>query len=153
MPGRALNKMSAASDIKRLNRPPTQHSLSSRGTVWKVTVQTTPDAEDAVAALLKKVLHASVASYTDFETSQVTVQVYPKNIPRNARNRIMAGLKKINDCGIPLGTAKISLSRLRSQDWAESWKRHFRPIEIGSALLIKPSWSRRRSRPAQGSDG
>jgi ribosomal protein L11 methyltransferase len=39
--------------------------------------------------------------------------------------------------------------RVRQEDWAESWKRHFRPIGISSALLIKPSWSKQRSREGQ----
>ena len=43
----------------------------------------------------------------------------------------------------------MSLERVRHQDWSMSWKRHFRPIEIGSALLIRPSWSRRRPRKGQ----
>ena len=38
---------------------------------------------------------------------------------------------------------------MRREDWAESWKRHFKPIEIGGALLIKPSWSKRRARKNQ----
>ena len=38
---------------------------------------------------------------------------------------------------------------IRHEDWAESWKRHFKPIEIGRRLLIKPSWSRRRPKPHQ----
>ncbi len=35
------------------------------------------------------------------------------------------------------------------EDWSESWKRHFKPIEIGSRLLIKPSWIKRRPRKNQ----
>jgi ribosomal protein L11 methyltransferase len=38
---------------------------------------------------------------------------------------------------------------LRHENWAESWKRHFKPIEIGSKLLIKPTWSKRRPRANQ----
>jgi ribosomal protein L11 methyltransferase len=38
---------------------------------------------------------------------------------------------------------------VRRQDWAESWKRHFKPIEFGAALLVKPSWSKRRPRKNQ----
>ena len=38
---------------------------------------------------------------------------------------------------------------MRREDWAESWKRHFKPIEIGDALLVKPSWSKRRPRKNQ----
>jgi ribosomal protein L11 methyltransferase len=44
-----------------------------------------------------------------------------------------------------LGTAKLTIKPLRRENWAESWKRHFQPIEIGKQLLIKPSWSRRRA--------
>src|SRR5439155_13247651 len=45
-----------------------------------------------------------------------------------------------------IGGYKISLARIASEQWANSWKRHFKPIEIGSALLIRPSWSRRAAR-------
>jgi ribosomal protein L11 methyltransferase len=46
--------------------------------------------------------------------------------------------------GLKLGPGQISLKRIGNEDWAESWKLHFRPVAIGSALLLKPSWSRRR---------
>ncbi len=39
--------------------------------------------------------------------------------------------------------------KIRREDWAESWKRHFKPIEIGSALLLKPSWSKGRPKKHQ----
>jgi len=38
---------------------------------------------------------------------------------------------------------------VRREDWAESWKRHFKPIGVGNQLLIKPSWSQRRPRKHQ----
>ena len=38
---------------------------------------------------------------------------------------------------------------MRREDWAESWKRHFKPIEIGNALLVKPSWSKKLPRKNQ----
>lgn len=31
-------------------------------------------------------------------------------------------------------------SRLKREDWAESWKRHFRTERIGNRLVIRPSW-------------
>jgi len=58
-------------------------------------------------------------------------------------------LGQIKSYGLNTGTGRISIKRMRREDWAESWKRHFRPIEIGSALLIKPSWSRRAPRKGQ----
>jgi len=54
-------------------------------------------------------------------------------------------LRKIASCGLDVGTGRISLRKLPHENWAESWKRHFKPLVIGDALLIKPSWSKRRS--------
>lgn len=41
------------------------------------------------------------------------------------------------------------MTKIRREDWVESWKRHFKPLEIGSRLLIRPPWSRRRARRGQ----
>jgi ribosomal protein L11 methyltransferase len=58
------------------------------------------------------------------------------------------GLQGIARAGLDIGIGRVSLKKIRREEWAESWKRHFKPLLIGSALLIKPSWSRRR--PQQG---
>ena len=44
---------------------------------------------------------------------------------------------------------KLSLTMVRREDWAESWKRHFRPLTVGPRLLVKPSWSQRQGRKGQ----
>ena len=51
--------------------------------------------------------------------------------------------------GLDIGPGSISLTRISQRDWAESWKLHFKPLVIGSVLLLKPSWSRRRPRRGQ----
>ena len=86
-------------------------------------------------------------------------------------------MKRIKDCGLKIGSGKVTIAKVRREDWAESWKRHFKPIEIklnsrrgelceslssqkklgtrvtrpseGKSLLIKPSWSRRKPRKGQ----
>src|SRR5439155_17862950 len=93
-----------------------------------------------------------VSSYTDVETSVSNVAVYSQKRPdwsSARRAQLEAGLERIKNCGLKISPAKLSLTQLRNQDWAESWKRHFKPIEIGSALLIKPGWSRRQPRKGQ----
>jgi ribosomal protein L11 methyltransferase len=52
------------------------------------------------------------------------------------------------DCGLNIGPGEISMGKIPREDWAESWKKYFKTIEIGSALLIKPTWSKQR--PARG---
>ena len=58
-------------------------------------------------------------------------------------------MTRIKSCGLQIGAGKFALAKVRRENWAESWKRHFKPIEIGGELLIKPSWSKRRAKKNQ----
>jgi len=113
----------------------------------RISVSTTPEAEDAVAESLSVTLGQPVSSYFDVESGISTVTVYLRGksrSPRKIREEICAGLERIKSCGLKTGPGKIVMARVRREDWAESWKRHFKPVEIGGALLIKPSWSKRK---------
>lgn len=123
---------------------------------------TAPEADEAVTELLEKQFGQPATSYTDLETGRTTVSVYvsqrsvlgkiraslPRHLPA-LKGDLKAGLARIRSCGLDAGPGAISVKKVRREDWAESWKRHFKPIDIGSALLIKPSWSRRRPRKGQ----
>jgi ribosomal protein L11 methylase PrmA len=120
--------------------------------LWKVSVTTTPEAEDAVAELLSFTFGLPAPVYTDIETGTTTVTVYLQqkpHLPRESRKGILTGLKRIQRCGLIIGSGKIAIVKMRPEDWAESWKRHFKPIKIGGSLLIKPSWSRQKPRKGQ----
>jgi ribosomal protein L11 methyltransferase len=39
-----------------------------------------------------------------------------------------------------LPTLKVRQENLQNEDWAESWKTFFKPIRIGSSIVVKPSW-------------
>src|SRR5207249_7073948 len=58
-------------------------------------------------------------------------------------------LKDLKASGPRLGPPRIQIKKLRREHWAESWKRHFKPLEIGSRLLLKPSWSKRKPKIGQ----
>jgi ribosomal protein L11 methyltransferase len=123
-----------------------------RTALWRVSITTTREAEDAVAQLLERAFGQPPSSYTDAESQLAVVSVYVSIIPdwSQARQRALAtSLRQIVRSGLELGPGKITRKRIRRQDWAGSWKRHFKPVEIGSALLLKPSWSRRRPRKGQ----
>jgi ribosomal protein L11 methyltransferase len=61
------------------------------------------------------------------------------------RCSLLEGLREMEAAGLHPGSKRIWTRKLGSEDWAESWKRHFKPLNIGSALLVKPSWSKRRA--------
>jgi len=105
------------------------------------------EAEDAVGAFLENHFGEKPSTYIDAETGKTTVTIYCRNKPTSpavVRAQVAAALQRIARCGVDPGTPSVSLAKLKPQDWAESWKRHFKPIEIGSALLIRPSWSRKK---------
>ena len=153
-----------------------------RQSLWRVSIVTTPEAEDAVSELLGTVLGRSVSSHFNLETGVSTVAVYCEQKPASfpaTRETIIAGLRQIKNCGLKIGSGKVTLAKVRHEDWAESWKRHFKPIEIafknrrgelceppissgksgalvtrpseetGKSLLIKPSWSKKMPRKNQ----
>jgi ribosomal protein L11 methyltransferase len=92
------------------------------------------------------------SSYTDVKRRTTKLTVYLRERPptgRFLRSELAAGLVRIAGCGLSVKPANISSARVPAEDWAQSWKRHFKPLEIGSALLIKPSWSRRPPKKGQ----
>ena len=124
----------------------------SREIIWKTSVQTTSEAEDAVAELLASIVAPSPSAYTDAETGITTISAYSTAPPKNSfatKARLRKGLVEIRRCGLEIGSGRITIRKLPREDWAESWKRHFPPLEIESALLMKPSWSKRQPRRGQ----
>jgi ribosomal protein L11 methyltransferase len=107
------------------------------------------EAEEAVAELLQTFFSETASSYTDVESGEVLVSVYLPRQPERFRPALLEGLGRVKRCGIRPGPCKVLLQKIRRENWADSWKRHFKPIEIGSALLIKPSWSKHRARKGQ----
>ena len=112
---------------------------------------TSLEAEDAVAEVLGTLFKKSTANYFNAETGICTVSLFCDQKPDSpkAKAEITAGLKRIAECGLKVGTGQIEIAKVKREDWAESWKRHFHPMEIGKSLLIKPSWSKLKPRKNQ----
>jgi ribosomal protein L11 methyltransferase len=121
-------------------------SISMRhSALWRVSIATSAEAEDAASELLAETFGQPVSSYRDFETGRTRVTAYlPRNPGRNGswRTDLQERVRRARACGLDLGPAQISLARVRWEYWAESWKRHFKPLMIGPALMVKPSWCR-----------
>jgi len=44
------------------------------------------------------------------------------------------------DLNLDLGTGQVSVSIVDEQDWAESWKKYFKPTKVGESIVVKPTW-------------
>lgn len=65
---------------------------------------------------------------------------YPDdNQIQNKINQIKESLKNVE---IYLETGKISLETkvVDDMDWANEWKKHYKPLKVGKRILIKPTW-------------
>ena len=120
--------------------------------LWQVSVVTSLEAEDAVTELLVRVFKRAAGVYTNEETKVTIASVYcSEKSEYNAKTRtaLREGLATIKSRGLNFGAARVEVRRVRRENWSESWKRHFKPLVIGSRLLIKPSWIKRRPLKSQ----
>lgn len=120
--------------------------------MWKIQVNTTTEAAEAVAEALERALGVPPVIESRPGNPAVCVAAYLAGLPSNwpaTRRALGRALARIRDCGLDVGGGQIRRRFLRKQDWAEAWKHHFKPLRIGRALLIRPSWSPARPAPGQ----
>lgn len=42
--------------------------------------------------------------------------------------------------GFDAGPLRIDVANVRDEDWAENWKKYYKPFRVGNRLVIKPIW-------------
>ena len=76
------------------------------------------------------------------------IAYYPNDrIFRATRKKINIYLRSI--CKSHRTPFKISARTIREENWAESWKENFKPIEVTPRLVIKPPWENWPKQPGQ----
>ena len=110
--------------------------------IISVRVYTTPEAEESVAALLEWVFETTPSVWSDSITHQAKVTVYLERDAINAEEEeaLRKGIEVIRESGIDAGSGLWDVLPVKREDWSESWKKHFHPIEISDRLLLKPDW-------------
>lgn len=110
------------------------------------------EAEEATLELLSRMFGQPASFYSNSETGAQVATVYLKKRSdwnKRVERELLAALRYLQDCGLDIGPGTISAESVRREDWAESWKKHFQPMEIGRALLVRPSWSKRKLKKGQ----
>lgn len=120
--------------------------------LWQVSVTTSLEGEEAVAALLQALFGQTPSVYTAEDSRQPVVTVYASPRPGkviSVRAALAKALTELAACGWDVHPSRFAIRKVVRDDWTESWKKYFKTIELGRALLIKPSWSKRRPRKGQ----
>jgi ribosomal protein L11 methyltransferase len=105
-----------------------------------------------VADLLERRLGQPPSIYSNDEQWMAVVSAYlyaPSLRLRALKASLRTDLRRIAGFGLDVEPGIITVRRVPTRDWAESWKRHFKPLEVGDSLLIQPTWSRRKPRAGQ----
>lgn len=54
----------------------------------------------------------------------------------NIKQKVL-GLK---DYGIDIGEGSVSLGQVKEEDWANEWKKYYKPAKVGQKIVVKPTW-------------
>jgi len=115
----------------RCGRQDCAHSVKRMNTMkvrlWQVSVTTSIEAEEAVAALFEKLFDVPPSAFLDAESPTAIVSAYCPKLPLYAaelRARLRTALKNVRNCGLNIGSGRIGIRRVAPENWSESWKKH-----------------------------
>lgn len=72
---------------------------------------------------------AVVKGYFDKESLRDDIDQYIKN-----------KLNEIKEMGIDIGEGKVIIDSVNEEDWANNWKKYYKPTRIGKRIVVKPIW-------------
>lgn len=83
-----------------------------------------------------------LSSWKDEETKEVRHTLYfqEEKDAFAARDLLMAKAAEFASFGCVF--EQIECTRLKREDWAESWKLHFKPMVVSERLAVSPSWEK-----------
>jgi ribosomal protein L11 methyltransferase len=116
--------------------------------LWRIQLSTLPEAESAIGGLVERIAGQKPVSFRKEGGKTVQLSVHGDerfSWTAESRRTWQAGLAILKACGLQPGPCRWVVSKVKKEDWAESWKKHFPPLAIGCRLLVKPSWSRRKA--------
>lgn len=60
--------------------------------------------------------------------------------PDNLNDYIEDKLNELKKMGFDIGQGKIIIKSINQEDWANNWKKYYKPVKIGKNIVIKPLW-------------
>ena len=99
--------------------------------------------------MLVRLFGQPASIYADLEKQTTVASVFLSRFDARHRASLRQALRDLTAAGLNLGSARLSARLIPRENWAESWKRHFKPLEISRKLLVIPSWSRVKPKPGQ----
>ncbi|WP_291652868.1 50S ribosomal protein L11 methyltransferase [Clostridium sp.] len=55
-------------------------------------------------------------------------------------NYVNEKMIEIKELGIDTGLAKVESEKMFEEDWANTWKKYYKPTKVGEKIVVKPIW-------------
>lgn len=112
----------------------------------EITIKAKEEAEDSIFNLLKEIGARGVSIEEETKGNLTLIKGYfPEGINiHETLSHIKEGLKLISNY-LDLGMEEVEIRYLDEEDWANSWKKYYKPVEIGRVVIV-PSWERYEAR-------
>jgi ribosomal protein L11 methyltransferase len=120
--------------------------------LWQVIIPLRKGQEEAVQDLLEDFFQTPACAYTAADSDAASVSVYLSEKPApSSLADLRERLRHLPALGrhARQGGGDVVVKRLTARDWVKAWQRNIRPIRIGKALLIRPTWDTTPPRPGQ----
>jgi ribosomal protein L11 methyltransferase len=102
---------------------------------WQLTVPVPDDVSEGLTNFLWELGALGVV-----EDGALCAFFPPESAPAILDARVRAYLEGLGALGYAVDGATPSVTPVTDRLWAEAWKEHFRPIAVGTRLLIAPPW-------------
>ena len=49
-------------------------------------------------------------------------------------------VEEIKNMGFDIGLGKVESEKMHEEDWANNWKKYYKPVKVGEKIVIRPIW-------------
>lgn len=76
------------------------------------------------------------------QTTGITFFLRDNLYGREQLSQIKSALQSVKETEkeLDMGSLEVTMKNVAEEDWANNWKKYFKPFPVGDKIMIKPSW-------------
>jgi ribosomal protein L11 methyltransferase len=114
--------------------------------IWRLSVRSTSSSLDTLSGALYLAGYEGIEIVESpkgkgGEEGQITVRAYA--VARDGIEELARVVTQIPDCDLG------EIEEIPAEDWAENWKKYFKPIKVGGGFVVLPPWASAKRFPGR----